>query len=169
MSLYRHVHTPLTREQQENFVRLARHLVMASQSAEWDPTLFDMSYTAQDLTSGDDLAPDRVAEHQGALICGLLGHAPRAGIAALAGETWTAYQARILGAEKDSPLEDWLLSHWWSKSDNSPVGAAMRLMYVLDYGVPGDWVEIVEGRARSDYMENGFLWDRVGLAPPDRE
>jgi hypothetical protein len=42
-------------------------------------------------------------------------------------------------------------------------------VYVLDYGVPGDWIEIVEGRARSDYMENGFLWDRVGLAPPDRE
>jgi hypothetical protein len=129
--------------------------------------LFDMGYTAYDVMSGDDLAPDRVANHEGALLCGPLGHAPRAGLAALAGEAWLSYQTRILGAEKDSPLEDWLLSHAWIKSDNSPVGAAMRLMYVLDYGVPGDWMEIIEGHARSDYMENGFLWDRVGLAPSD--
>ncbi|MEJ0061266.1 MAG: hypothetical protein WDM79_17615 [Terricaulis sp.] len=40
--------------------------------------------------------------------------------------------------------------------------------YVLDNGAPGDWMDIMEGRARSDYLENGFLWDHVGLAPPDR-
>jgi hypothetical protein len=168
MTLYRHVHTPLTVEQEANYVRLARHLVISSQSPEWDANLFDMTYIAYDLITGEDVAPERVADHIGPLLCGALGHGPRAGIAALAAEGWRAYQTRILAAEIDSPLEDWLLSFSWRKTDNSPIGAAMRLMYVLDYGVPIDWLDIVEGRARSDYLENGFLWDRVGLAPPDR-
>lgn len=168
MSLYRHIHVQLTSEQTKNYVRLARHLVIASQSPGWDPTLFDMGYVAYDVMTGDFLEPESVADHQGALLCGPLGHGPRAGIAALTGETWLAYQIRVLGAEMDSPLEDWLLLHAWTKSDNSPIGAAMRLMYVLDYGVPGDWMDIVEGHAESDYMENGFLWDRVGLAPPEQ-
>ncbi len=166
MTLYRHIHPELTREQQENFVTLARHLVLTVEDRTRDHAGFDMACTALDLSTGDDLQPDQVASHSGPLTCSLLGHGPRAGLKALPGETWQDYQARILGAAFDSPLEDWLTSSLWRATDNTAIGAAMRLMYVLDYGVPGDWELIRSGQAESDYTGNGFLWDRIGLMPP---
>lgn len=166
MTFYRHLHPDLSRDQQQNFIRLGHHLVLATRDAKWDPGLeFSMGDPALDLTTGDYLEPDQVAAHIGPLLCNPLGYAPRADITALPGETWRAYQARVLGAEFDSPLEDWLLSVFWRHTDNTPTGAAMRLMYVLDYGVPGDFEAIRDGQAESDYLTNGFLWDRIGLSP----
>ena len=126
-----------------------------------------MGREALDLMTGDELTPEDAARHAGPMLCGPLGFAVLAGIEALPGEDWTAYQARVLGAAFDDPLEDWLLSRRWLARDNTAVGAAMRLMYVLDYGVPGDWEAIISGQAESDYRNNGFLWDRVGLMPPE--
>lgn len=165
--LYRHIDPELSAEQEDNFVRLARHLVIASQREDWDPRLFDIGRAATDLDTFDDLQPDQVATHAGPMLLGPPGHAVLAGIAALLGESWTAYQTRTLGAAFDSPLEEWLFSSLWRGRDDTPVGAAMRLMYVLDYGIPGDWRDIIAGRAPTDYMDNGFLWDRVGLLPPE--
>ena len=168
MSLYRHIDPGLSREQAANFVKLARHLVIASQAEAWNPLHFDIGHAAVDLMTGDELAPDQVARHGAPMMCGLLGFGPQAGIAALPGEDWRGYQERVLGAAFDSPLEDWLFSSLWRGTDNTPAGAAMRMKYVLDYGVPGDWMEIAQGRNPSDYMDNGFLWERVGLMPPER-
>jgi hypothetical protein len=131
----------LSPAQRANYIQLARHLIIASQAEGWDARLFDMSYIAHDLNAGEELLPDQVAQDEGLLLLGALGHAPRAGMAPLPEETWRAYQARTLGANIDNPLEDWLLSH--------------------------AWLDIVEGRARPDYMTNGFLWDRAGLPPPE--
>lgn len=168
MTIYRHIHPTLSSAQQDNYVRLARYLVIASQGDAWNPANFDMRQTPIDLMTGDELQPDQMAAHCGPLLGGPLGYGPLAGIAALPGEDWPAYQVRVLGVAPDSPLEDWLLSALWRGADSTAVGAAMRLMYVLDYGVPEDWMEIVQGRRDSDYRDNGFLWDRVGLAPPEK-
>lgn len=168
MGLYKHLHPQLSREQQENYVVLARHLVLAVNEPKHESAEFDISYTALDLTTGDDLQPDQVASHKGPLACGLLGHAIRAGIRALPAETWADYQLRILGAAFDSPLEDWLLSALWLGTDGTATGAALRLMYVLDYGVPGDFDLIRAGQAISDYADNGFLWDRLNMIPPPK-
>ena len=167
MTLYRHIHPTLTREQQEAFVTLGRHLVMTATDPKHDAAEFDIGHTALDLTTGDELTPEQTAHHEGPLACNLLGHAARAGLRPLPHEGWPAYQFRILGAEHDSPLEDWLLSFFWWKQDSTPIGAALRLMYVLDYGVPGDFELIRDGQAESDYRDNGFLWDRLGMTPPD--
>lgn len=166
MDFYKHIHPELSREQQENFVRLGRHLVMTVDDPKYDTAEFDILYTALDLTTGDELQPDQVAAHPGPLTCSALGHGPRAGIAALPGEAWRDYQLRAYGAAFDSPLEDWLFSALWYTTDNTAVGAAMRMMYVLDYGVPGDWIQIMQGDKESDYLTNGFLWDRIGMIPP---
>ena len=166
MTFYRHVHPAFSRDQQENYVRLAKHLVMLAHDTTWDAAEFGMDRQALDLSTGEDIAPDKVAAHPGPLVCNPLGHAARAGMPVLPGEEWLGYQERVLGAAFDSPLEDWLLSFFWRRTDNTPVGAAMRLMYVLDYGVPSDWEDIRDGRAQSDYLTNGFLWDRVGMMPP---
>jgi hypothetical protein len=167
MTFYRHIHPALSREQQEAFVTLGRHLVMLVEDPKWDVAEFDMDRHALDLHTGDDIPPDLVAGHPGPLSCSPLGHAIRAGLQALPGEDWLAYQERVLGASFDSPLEDWLVSIFWRRTDNTPLGAAMRMMYVLDYGVPGDWEAIRDGKAESDYHENGFLWDRLGMMPPN--
>lgn len=170
MDFYKHHHPALSREQQENFVALAKHLVLLVVEGErYERAEFDISETALDLTTGDQLLPDQVGAHDGPLACGVLGHAVRAGLKALPGETWRDYQARVLGAEFDSPLEDWLTSVWWRKTDGTADGAAMRLMYVLDYGVPGDFEAIRDGQAESDYLTNGFLWDRIGMMRPQRK
>lgn len=169
MDFYKHLHPALSKEQQENFVVLARHLVMlVAEGERYERAEFDIGLTALDLMTGDELTPQQTAGHEGPLACGVLGHAVRAGIRALPNEDWLAYQVRVLGAERDSPLEDWLLSALWLGTDNTPDGAAMRLMYVLDYGVPGDWEAIIHGQAESDYLTNGFLWDRVGMMRPQR-
>jgi len=168
MDLYKHIHPQLTREQQENFVRLGRHLVMTVDDPKYETADFNIMHTAMDLMTGDDLAPDQVSRHEGPLICSPLGHGPRAEIKALQGETWRDYQLRVFGAAFDSPLEDWLFSHAWAGTDDTAVGAAMRLMYVLDYGVPGNWEAIMHGQAESDYLDNGFLWDRIGMMRPQR-
>lgn len=166
MTLYRHIHPTLTREQQENFVALGRHLVLTATDPKHDAAEFDIGRNALDLTTGEDLTPEQVRSHDGPLACNLLGHAVRAGLRPLADEDWRGYQLRILGAEPDSPLEDWLLSWFWIHTDATAIGAALRLMYVLDYGVPGDFELIRDGRAESDYASNGFLWDRLGMMPP---
>lgn len=169
MTFYRHINPALSREQEANFVTLARFLVTRVAENNLEPELeFDMGWLAVDKLNGDELQPDQVAAHTGPLLCGPVACAIRAGIAALPGEDWRAYQTRILGATFDSPLEDWLLSSLWVQTDNTAIGAAMRLMYVLDYGVPEDWMAIIHGQAESDYLTNSFLWDRVGLAPPER-
>lgn len=168
MDFYKHLFPALTREQQENFVTLARHLVLTVQEAKYETAEFGVTQTALDLMTGDDLQPDQVAAHEGPLTCSALGHGPRAGLRAQAGEDWAAYQLRVFGAAFDSPLEDWLFSPLWYSVDNTAIGAAMRLMYVLDYGVPGDFELIRDGQVASDYADNGFLWDRLKMIPPPK-
>lgn len=169
MDFYKHIHPALSPEQQENYVRLARHLVLLVTEGEiYESASFDAGQVALDLMTGDELAPGQVSAHEGPLACGVLGHAVRAGLRALPGEDWLAYQVRVLGAEQDSPLEDWLTSQLWRCTDETAEGAAMRLMYVLDYGVPGDFAAIRDGQVTSDYLSNGFLWDRIGMMRPHR-
>jgi hypothetical protein len=169
VDFYKHIHPALTPEQQANYVVLGRHLVMLVAEGElYERAEFDIGETAIDLMTGDWLEPEQLAAHDGPLACGVLGHAVRAGLKALTGETWLAYQERVLGAAFDSPLESWLVSALWLRTDSSADGAAMRLMYVLDYGVPGDWEQILHGQAESDYLSNGFLWDRIGMMRPQK-
>jgi hypothetical protein len=52
-----------------------------------------------------------------------------------------------------------------AKTEPSPEGAALRIAYMLDYGVPHDYVEIAMGQAYTDYDSNGFLWEKLGLLP----
>lgn len=163
--LYRHLEPGLTGEQEQNLKATGRYLVETSRRPEWEPRYFDVGSTAYDLESGDDVPPQAVADFPRKLLKGALGHAPLAGFPPLPTETWHGYQQRIFGASFDSPLEWWLFSASWRSTDNTPVGAALRMSYVLDYGVPNDFVAISRGEAPSDYADNGFLWERLRLLP----
>jgi hypothetical protein len=162
---YRHIDPGLSGAQEDNFVVVARHLILATRAPGWRAERFMPGTEALDLETGEELLPQQVVERAGFVQTDLLGYGPLAGLAPLADETWPQYQLRVFGAAMDSPLEGWLFSSVWWRTDPSAVGAAMRLLYVLDYGVPGDWQYILHGMATSDYLDDGFLWDRVDLLP----
>jgi len=56
-------------------------------------------------------------------------------------ESWTAYTYRVFGLEEFSREWYWCFGPNWSNVDNTPVGAAKRIMYFIKNGVPDDWKE----------------------------
>jgi hypothetical protein len=47
---------------------------------------------------------------------------------------------RAFCVESDAcPLYGWVFSGSWSERDNTPLGAAQRIIYALRHGVPENW------------------------------
>ena len=66
-----------------------------------------------------------------------LGHGPYAGILPLTAEgsrDWSDYQAEVFGL--DCFEWAWCFEAGWYRVDNTPKGAALRIFYLLDEGVP---------------------------------
>lgn len=61
-----------------------------------------------------------------------VGHGPYAGILPLAGELWHQYSDRAFGAD----TVEWCFSSTWRRYDNTPEGAAHRILYLLKHGKP---------------------------------
>lgn len=161
--LYAHFHTKRSGEQERNLVALGRYLVVNRQSIDAAGTLGFVDDGASALSPGPGAAS--TAEHA----LPALSHGPRAGVAALPGETWSAYWERAFGIAPGNPMLSWLHAPPWSKTDPTAMGAGLRIAYALDYGVPHDHVEIAMGQAWSDYDASGFLWERLDIAPVDDE
>lgn len=122
--------TPLTctPEQLENLKRLADYLANGNLLAE-----FDMGSYAEDSFAAR------------ACDCGTIGcaagHGPYAGIPKRTDERWAHYVYRcFLPDMAGNSLEVfyWLFSPIWANTDNTPQGAAKRIYYALEYGVPVD-------------------------------
>jgi hypothetical protein len=108
-----------------------------------DPEAFDMAEYYQfgkgiwPLTSL--LRDSLLIRYECGTIACAVGHGPGAGIMpTLADETWPNYAERVFGAFSD-PAEDILVHAWcfdgiWSEHDNTPEGAAKRIIYMLDHG-----------------------------------
>lgn len=69
------------------------------------------------------------------------GHGPKAGVSPIEGETWYAYSRRAfcddIGCEDIGITPwDWCFSANWTDVDNSAHGAADRMEYMLDNGIP---------------------------------
>lgn len=62
------------------------------------------------------------------------GHGPSAGIAPLKGEDWVDYSTRAFA----NPICEWswCFDASWAKVDNTAHGAAARIEYMLEHGVP---------------------------------
>jgi hypothetical protein len=91
---------------------------------------FDMSAYAEDPWSKRDT------------ICGTVGCAagmgPFAGIKKKRVEDWDDYCGRVF-LESASREWDWCFGSSWQDIDNTPKGAARRIQYLLDKGVPDDF------------------------------
>jgi len=75
-----------------------------------------------------------------------VGHGPKAGISPIGCENWTSYSHRCFidaddGADNEEAWE-WCFGGSWSYVDNTVHGAAARIEYMLQYGVPSDsWAQ----------------------------
>lgn len=61
------------------------------------------------------------------------------------------------------PFALWLQSPLRRRTEASAKGAGLRIAYALDYGIAGDYLEIAMGQAWTDYDQNGFVWEKLGL------
>ena len=159
---YEHHFHEHTVEQYDNLLTLARYLVVnAGKIDAAGGPLFDRAYMLD-----FEPMPEGVAAHPPAAMPPL-AYGPPAGIVALPGEDWQDYCQRAFGIEilPYDPFCLWLQSPLWARTEPSALGAGLRIVYVLDLGVPHDHVEISMGQAWTDYDDSGFLWDKLDMAP----
>jgi hypothetical protein len=145
----------LSEEQRSNLEKLATYL----ESLPPDYNHFDMSFYADhsgdcDLLDDplvlDAIDPEGFLSNCGTVACAV-GHGPAAGILMLPSEikllksggnfAWGKYVGRaFIGYDFDMRTDafDFLFASGWSASDNSHYGAAARIRYFLENGVP-DW------------------------------
>lgn len=75
-----------------------------------------------------------------------VGHGPYAGIVKLPSETWKQYTQRVFGSTESRSLNlnnassffRWIFSGGWEATDNTPVGAALRIDWFLEHGCPDE-------------------------------
>lgn len=132
----------MTIEQKANLKRLGYHRQNLIQLAEYleggtkENTRFDMAYYYDDSTS------DGFSTTCGSAGCAV-GHGPYAGIPKEVGEAWDDYCERVFGVDTDVVHDaySFLFGSEWEQFDNTPKGAARRIRYYLDNGVPEEWGE----------------------------
>ena len=85
-----------------------------------------------------------------------VGFAPFAGIKKRTDEDFAQYSYRALININDSPSWNWCFSAGWADPDNTPLGAAKRIQYLLDNGkVPDGFEEDISshGNYIADYQD----------------
>jgi len=93
---------------------------------------FEMSVYNDDDQSGYGI---KTYGHCRTAACAV-GHGPYAGIPKHDEEDFEDYSNRCFVGDVGSAEWSWCFSDTWSKVDNTPHGAAKRIQYMLDHGVP---------------------------------
>lgn len=128
----------LSPEHEANLRKLAAYLASGNLRAAFSMTIFDDATTISHGMNKTDCGS-----------CGCaIGHGPYAGIPKNPGERWTDYSQRAFGPSVnldcgDEPADNWLwcFDSAWFDVDNTPSGAAKRILWLLDNGLPEDWDE----------------------------
>lgn len=131
----------------ENLLKLATYLLSGELKAEFDM----ISFT-------DSVLPIEQANFK--TECGTVGcaagHGPYAGIPKHSTETWMEYIYRVFdianGAYNYNSRWVWLFSGTWRYTDNTPQGAAKRILYLIRHGLPDDWEEQMTKCAPLTYL-----------------
>lgn len=69
-------------------------------------------------------------------VCCAAGHGPAAGLKAQGDENWNQYVHRTFGLNYGDATYLWLFHPHWTQVDNTPEGAARRIYWYLDKGLP---------------------------------
>jgi len=72
----------------------------------------------------------RLQTNCGSIGCAV-GHGPYAGLPKLPGESWTKYSERVFEIDPESDEWEWCFSGNWDGIDNTPKGAARRILLLL--------------------------------------
>lgn len=89
----------------------------------------------------------------GAVACAI-GHGPAAGIAPVHDDKgWFTYSRRVFTG-LNRCLWNWCFSACWAHTDNTPQGAAKRIRWALNHGIPNNYVAQTNGAAPLCYKEN---------------
>ncbi|BAK64857.1 hypothetical protein SLG_01820 [Sphingobium sp. SYK-6] len=131
----------ITPFQQANLRRHAAYLLSLPAGYE----AFDMRRITSEGARGESRAPAYLPAE--GIVCCAIGHGPRAGFAPDGTENWYRYSCRYFidaGAgywsdDEESPAREawlWCFDTLWAASDNSSEGAARRILWLLDHGLP---------------------------------
>jgi len=147
-----HIEVKITDKQRKNLNKLAEFLVFVN------PSMFDI-LTFHSME--EDYGGRPTKKHPcGSTAC-MVGWGPAAGVKPKEGESWVDYTQRAFG-EHNIPhgfyndtdvLWEWLFDANWSDADNTPVGGAKRIHYMLKHGVPKNWQAQREGEAPLCYVK----------------
>lgn len=110
----------------ENLKKLAEYLPTVSQPR------FSMRAYARDY-HGDHLEP--IAAECKTVGCAL-GYGPEAGLPPQGNEEWGDYCNRVFGLISHSAEWGWCFDQEWARVDNTPAGAAKRIMHLVEHGLP---------------------------------
>ena len=120
----------------ENLIKLANGLLNDNRRR----TRFTMAVYSADGGAGE------MQIECGSVGCAI-GHAPFYGIEKNPSESWFAYSRRTLinRSTDDSSESRWCFSGDWAPIDNTKTGAAQRIIYLLQYGLPDTWKSQMDG------------------------
>lgn len=163
--LYVHHHLECTKEQYRNLFTLVRYLVRNADSLDARQGL-QFGYTGS-MRRIRPLPAKIVANSPPSLPP--LAYGPHAGVAPREDDDWKTYCVKSFGVRFEQPFIHWVQDEKWQTTEPSALGAGLRIAYVLDYGVPHDYLAIAYGQASTDYDTNGFLWDKLDMVPTNLE
>lgn len=132
----------LSQEYEDNLRKLATYLLEGNLKAKFDMQMYSDSVFPWGMVSETDC---------GTIGCAV-GHGPHAGIKKLPTESWLDYSSRVFGLSKLSDEWTWCFSQDWYKTDNTSDGAAQRIIYLLDNGMPKDFLDQMVGSGTLCYI-----------------
>lgn len=145
----------------DNLQILANGLLAADiRGVQFDMSVFDENgdrWNANEITASDCIHLSKMATECGTVGCAL-GWAPFFGLKKNVGESWQRFGNRSLIDVEIHPEEwRWCFSAAWSRVDNTKRGAAQRIIWLLQYGLPKNHREQMRGEDRLCYTEiEGF-------------
>ena len=137
-----HLTLEATPPQRRNLEKLADYLATGKTAMRFDMGIHCASADEKVL-----FGPD---QHSRGSVASALGHGPAAGIGPEARtEEWYAYCETYFCKPGRSYI--WLFGAYWEDIDNTPQGAAARIYYALEHGIPKNYSAQIGGTAALSY------------------
>lgn len=146
----------VTAEQRRNLIRLAQYLLSDDMKAK---------FSMEDFS---DVPNSFLYTDCGTVGCAV-GHGPYAGIPKLVNESWFVYSAREFGVDRWGETYlgfQWMFGGAWRVVDNSPAGAARRIVFFLIKGLPEGFDENLATYSPTLYKRIPFTWPKIIAAFP---
>lgn len=121
----------LSQEHENNLRKLAAHLMTVKAKPTKNNVGFDMFNFRQPLYNNKG--------NECGTVCCAAGHGPQAGILKHKDESWIGYINRVFGICFIQNYWNFLFCLEWAYVDNTPKGAAKRIIYLLENGLLPAW------------------------------